>query len=129
MQWPKVLNAPLAQVDPELYDIIEKEKNRQFKVGPRAESSPLGQLRGSRQGLGYACMRAHRRCKVATLHDAGSYTLAQQAYCHISSGSTRGRGSCKGRKQELGGDAGACKELVQLLSAAAHRSRHALRRS
>jgi hypothetical protein len=32
-QWPKVLNAPLAEVDPELYDIIEKEKNRQFKVG------------------------------------------------------------------------------------------------
>ncbi|KAI8469522.1 MAG: serine hydroxymethyltransferase [Monoraphidium minutum] len=29
--WPKVLNAPLADVDPELYDIIEKEKNRQFK--------------------------------------------------------------------------------------------------
>ncbi len=32
MQWPKVLNAPLAEVDPELYDIIEKEKNRQCKV-------------------------------------------------------------------------------------------------
>jgi hypothetical protein len=32
-QWPKVLNAPLADVDPELYDIIEKEKNRQYKVG------------------------------------------------------------------------------------------------
>ncbi|GIL55367.1 hypothetical protein Vafri_10920 [Volvox africanus] len=29
--WPKVLNAPLAEVDPDLYDIIEKEKNRQFK--------------------------------------------------------------------------------------------------
>ncbi|GFH18143.1 serine hydroxymethyltransferase [Haematococcus lacustris] len=29
--WPKVLNAPLLQVDPELYDIIEKEKNRQWK--------------------------------------------------------------------------------------------------
>uniref|UniRef100_A0A7S0RZ78 Serine hydroxymethyltransferase n=1 Tax=Chlamydomonas leiostraca TaxID=1034604 RepID=A0A7S0RZ78_9CHLO len=29
--WPKVLNAPLAAVDPELYDIIEKEKNRQYK--------------------------------------------------------------------------------------------------
>lgn len=29
--WPKVLNAPLAEVDPELYDIIEKEKNRQCK--------------------------------------------------------------------------------------------------
>jgi hypothetical protein len=27
-----VLNAPLAEVDPELYDIIEKEKNRQYKV-------------------------------------------------------------------------------------------------
>ncbi|KAF8063057.1 SHM1 [Scenedesmus sp. PABB004] len=29
--WPKVLNAPLAEVDPELFDIIEKEKNRQCK--------------------------------------------------------------------------------------------------
>ncbi|KAG2489006.1 hypothetical protein HYH03_012445 [Edaphochlamys debaryana] len=29
--WPKVLNAPLAKVDPDLYDIIEKEKNRQYK--------------------------------------------------------------------------------------------------
>lgn len=32
MQWPKVLNAGLNEVDPELYDIIEKEKNRQYKV-------------------------------------------------------------------------------------------------
>jgi hypothetical protein len=32
VQWPKVLNAPLAEVDPELHDIIEKEKNRQYKV-------------------------------------------------------------------------------------------------
>jgi glycine hydroxymethyltransferase len=32
MQWPKQLNASLEEVDPELYDIIEKEKNRQFKV-------------------------------------------------------------------------------------------------
>jgi glycine hydroxymethyltransferase len=32
-QWPKVLNKPLAEVDPELHDIIEKEKNRQYKVG------------------------------------------------------------------------------------------------
>lgn len=32
LQWPKVLNAPLSDVDPELFDIIEKEKNRQYKV-------------------------------------------------------------------------------------------------
>jgi hypothetical protein len=32
VQWPKVLNAPLEEVDPELYDIIEHEKNRQWKV-------------------------------------------------------------------------------------------------
>ena len=32
MQWPKRLNAPLSEVDPELVDIIEKEKNRQWKV-------------------------------------------------------------------------------------------------
>jgi glycine hydroxymethyltransferase len=35
MQWPKQLNASLEEVDPELYDIIEKEKNRQFKVCSR----------------------------------------------------------------------------------------------
>ena len=32
LQWPKTLNAGLSEVDPELFDIIEKEKNRQFKV-------------------------------------------------------------------------------------------------
>ena len=32
-QWPKTLNAPLIDVDPELFDIIEHEKNRQWKVG------------------------------------------------------------------------------------------------
>ncbi len=31
-QWPKTLNAPLIEVDPDLYDIIEHEKNRQWKV-------------------------------------------------------------------------------------------------
>ena len=31
LQWPKVLNAPLSEVDPELLDIIEHEKNRQYK--------------------------------------------------------------------------------------------------
>lgn len=30
-QWPRTLNESLAEVDPELYDIIEKEKNRQWK--------------------------------------------------------------------------------------------------
>ncbi len=33
LQWPKLLNAPLSEVDPELLDIIEHEKNRQWKVG------------------------------------------------------------------------------------------------
>jgi hypothetical protein len=32
VQWPKLLNAGLEEVDPELYDIIEHEKNRQYKV-------------------------------------------------------------------------------------------------
>jgi hypothetical protein len=32
LQWPKLLNAGLAEVDPELLDIIEHEKNRQYKV-------------------------------------------------------------------------------------------------
>jgi glycine hydroxymethyltransferase len=32
LQWPKLLNAPLSEVDPELLDIIEHEKNRQWKV-------------------------------------------------------------------------------------------------
>ena len=31
MQWPRTLNESLGEVDPELYDIIEKEKNRQWK--------------------------------------------------------------------------------------------------
>lgn len=31
LQWPKVLNQSLEQVDPELFDIIEHEKNRQYK--------------------------------------------------------------------------------------------------
>eukprot|EP00270_Netrium_digitus_P014194 TRINITY_DN478_c0_g1_i1.p1 TRINITY_DN478_c0_g1~~TRINITY_DN478_c0_g1_i1.p1 ORF type:complete len:522 (-),score=153.70 TRINITY_DN478_c0_g1_i1:166-1731(-) len=29
--WPKQLNRPLSEVDPEMFDIIEKEKNRQWK--------------------------------------------------------------------------------------------------
>lgn len=28
-QWAEVLNAPLSETDPELFDIIEKEKKRQ----------------------------------------------------------------------------------------------------
>lgn len=35
-QWPKVLNASLEEVDPELADIIEHEKNRQYKVRSHA---------------------------------------------------------------------------------------------
>ncbi|KAK9793736.1 hypothetical protein WJX73_005989 [Symbiochloris irregularis] len=31
VSWPQQLNASLEEVDPELYDIIEKEKNRQWK--------------------------------------------------------------------------------------------------
>lgn len=31
-QWPKQLNAPLEEVDPEIADIIEHEKARQWKV-------------------------------------------------------------------------------------------------
>jgi glycine hydroxymethyltransferase len=32
VQWPKQLNAPLEEVDPEIFDIIEHEKARQWKV-------------------------------------------------------------------------------------------------
>ena len=32
LQWPKQLNAPLEAVDPEIADIIEHEKARQWKV-------------------------------------------------------------------------------------------------
>ena len=32
LQWPQLLNKGLKEVDPELYDIIEHEKNRQYKV-------------------------------------------------------------------------------------------------
>lgn len=31
-QWPKGLNAPLEEVDPQIADIIELEKSRQWKV-------------------------------------------------------------------------------------------------
>jgi len=31
ISWPKVLNQPLSEVDPELYDIIEHEKSRQHR--------------------------------------------------------------------------------------------------
>ena len=33
-QWPRHLNSGLETVDPELYDIIEHEKNRQVRTGP-----------------------------------------------------------------------------------------------
>lgn len=32
MQWPQLLNKGLEEVDPELFDIIEHEKCRQYKV-------------------------------------------------------------------------------------------------
>lgn len=31
-QWPKQLNTDISEVDPEIVDIIEREKNRQWKV-------------------------------------------------------------------------------------------------
>eukprot|EP00983_Pelagomonas_calceolata_P092159 1157633-Pelagomonas_calceolata.AAC.2 len=43
-QWPKQLNTSLAEVDPELFDLIEKEKNRQWKLNGR----------GSHQGTSIA---------------------------------------------------------------------------
>jgi hypothetical protein len=43
-QWPKVLNSPLSEVDPELHDIIEKEKNRQYKVGVRGQVEARGSV-------------------------------------------------------------------------------------
>jgi glycine hydroxymethyltransferase len=30
-QWPKICNLSLEEVDPEMADIVEKEKNRQWK--------------------------------------------------------------------------------------------------
>lgn len=41
VQWPKLLNAGLEEVDPELYDIIEHEKNRQYKVRRALEQGEL----------------------------------------------------------------------------------------
>lgn len=41
LQWPKRLNQSLSEVDPELFDIIEKEKNRQYKVFPVSMLSSL----------------------------------------------------------------------------------------
>ena len=40
--WPKLLNASLAEVDPVLVDIIEKEKNRQWKVRGERERERSG---------------------------------------------------------------------------------------
>jgi hypothetical protein len=56
LQWPKLLNAPLSEVDPELEDIIEHEKNRQWKARmlPYSESKrpcwrrPTWALHGTR---------------------------------------------------------------------------------
>lgn len=45
-QWPKVLNAPLSEVDPELEDIIEHEKNRQWKVRGVATLLPCSATHG-----------------------------------------------------------------------------------
>ena len=47
MQWPKLLNTSLAEVDPEITDIIEKEKNRQWKARRRSlfvHDSSVGEL-------------------------------------------------------------------------------------
>ncbi|RZR84392.1 hypothetical protein BHM03_00011225 [Ensete ventricosum] len=42
VSWPKQLNAPLEVVDPEIADIIELEKARQWKVLPFGTHSLLG---------------------------------------------------------------------------------------
>jgi hypothetical protein len=39
LQWPQLLNKSLEEVDPELFDIIEHEKNRQYKVRIRLRGS------------------------------------------------------------------------------------------
>lgn len=41
LQWPQQLNAGLEEVDPELFDIIEKEKNRQWKVRGSHGAGPV----------------------------------------------------------------------------------------
>jgi len=43
-QWPKALNKRLEEVDPELFDIIEHEKNRQWKVHFLRFAAYVGQL-------------------------------------------------------------------------------------
>lgn len=41
LQWPKQLNAPLEVVDPEIANIIELEKARQWKVHSVAPFLPV----------------------------------------------------------------------------------------
>jgi hypothetical protein len=44
LQWPKQLNAPLEEVDPEIADIIELEKARQWKVSA-SRQSPIATIK------------------------------------------------------------------------------------
>ena len=45
LQWPKQLNAPLESVDPEIFNIIELEKARQWKVLSLSLSLSLARAR------------------------------------------------------------------------------------
>ena len=40
MTWPEACNASLKEMDPEVYEIIEKEKARQWKAGPDLAAHP-----------------------------------------------------------------------------------------
>jgi hypothetical protein len=44
VQWPKQLNAPLEEVDPEIADIIELEKARQWKVSAAVISNRCNEI-------------------------------------------------------------------------------------
>lgn len=61
LQWPKQLNKGLEEVDPELYDIIEHEKNRQYKVRPPRQPY-CSSLHSGRHHLGSVLQRSGMLC-------------------------------------------------------------------
>jgi glycine hydroxymethyltransferase len=62
LQWAAALNRPLSEVDPEVYDIIEKEKRRQRdslvliaseNFAPQAVFDALGSVMSNKYSEGY----------------------------------------------------------------------------
>jgi Serine hydroxymethyltransferase len=86
LQWPQALNKHLEEVDPELFTIIEKEKNRQWKVRAAALASQLhapGALslssKGSKQQHSNTGDDSHvawqYRCKCVVVHQDDAHLV------------------------------------------------------